>query len=1624
MTYDLAWLTNPTAKRCILVEVIANVAGTETTFYLSDKGYVTGAGDTPANTVYLPIIAGGINVSESISLDGSASLSYGDIELYNLNGERDDWLSYIWTNRAISVYVGDVSWVRADFQIIFNGIISDLDSKSVDRINIKIVDKLQRLNTPVTEAKLGGSTENAYDILPLTFGEVFNVTPLLTDPANLVYQVHNGSIERIIEVRDNGVPLSAYTTSLSTGKFTLTAAPAGTITASVQGYKATTYINTIAEIIQAIVLNYGKASTRFVSNDLDLTNLASFEAAHTQAVGVYLTDRVNVISIIQELASSIGAVVVMSRLGKLQLLQINIPPTGTPTVITTTDIIESSLRIVERLEVKSSSKIGYCKNWTVQENLQTGIPDEHKKMLSNEYLIVTQSNNTTSTAYKLDEEPVQRNTLLLSSIDAGAESLRDIAIATSVRTVYGFEGFSQLMLLKLGDTITLTNPRFGLSAGKLGTVIKLEPDWINSTVYVEALCSVDILTADTTAPSAPGTLTVVSSSPTTARFDWGAATDNVGVVGYNIYSGGAIYAFLGNITYYNAIGLDPATQYQFTVKARDKAGNIGTASNTVTITMPSNSVDFAISDLTASADGSLTATIKNQGTVDYPGGEAAPLVAPVLWYKDNVLLNNGELITPLAKGAETIVTESGVKVPIANGTFTIKATINEAGDYTGEVNPNGLLSKSITISAVDTTPPTVPTNLATSPISISQVNLSWSASTDNVAVTGYEIWRDGGYLTQTASLSYNNTGLVLGTTYQYQVLAYDAAGNKSDLCSVVTGTTLSDTTAPTVPSNVSATAVSPYAINLTWTASTDAVGVRGYDVYRGGVKINSAEITTVTSYSDTGLTPATLYSYTVKATDTSGNTSAASTAATATTSAITDTTAPTAPSSLAGTVRSSNQIDYTWTTSTDAVGVTAYKLYNNGSYVLDISAPATNYSFLNLTASTQYVITLKATDAAGNLSTASNTDTHTTLSVTPDFIPTDITATTAGVFTISAKNIGTAAVTIDVNCDCYVDGSYMGWMQFPGGTVWPINQINTVTGAALGAITAGSHTLKVILDATNTQTELNETNNTFEKVYIVPGSPDTVAPTVPQNLTASAVSTSQINCGWSASTDVYGVAGYRLYDGTTQIGGDLGSSTLSYSHSGLVAGSTHTYQVLAFDGAGNASAKSTSATATTTVVYNAIYISTTGNDTTGTGTLANPYRTWLKASQVSSPGKTIYARGGTYNERFIVQNSGTAGNEITYSSYPGEVAIISGTGLPYLQWNGAIQMYARNYITIRDITINDSQNYAIRCETNCGHITVDNVRVNRANNSAFSALTGTFMTVKNCNFRQISKTQNQTAPAGSAGIQEGISFNNVQDFWCYNNIVYDSENEGIDAKSGCTRGEIYNNDVSGTLQRMGIYIDGYGSGCSYINVYNNRVHDVIDTDTRYPGLVSSGNGISIGAERGAAVSNINIYNNLVYNFCDSGIRLSHWVDGTQTPPTYTNINIINNTIYNTNYLNQNSWSPHAGICIDGTSGNNVNVVIKNNIMSNIQNDTAGHNNMYIAAGISLTNTNNLFFGGTSAGSSPVIGNPLFTNTATADFRLLNGSPAINAGNATGTPTTDIVGTTRTGNPDIGCYEKV
>lgn len=186
---------------------------------------------------------------------------------------------------------------------------------------------------------------------------------------------------------------------------------------------------------------------------------------------------------------------------------------------------------------------------------------------------------------------------------------------------------------------------------------------------------------------------------------------------------------------------------------------------------------------------------------------------------------------------------------------------------------------SVAGATADTQAPNAPANLRPVSGDSSRVDIAWNAATDNVAVTGYTILRNGTAVGTTASLSFSDTAVVSGTKYSYQIVARDAAGNQStgsnllELAFNNSHAETPDTTAPTAPAELHAGVVTSNSIELVWSPSTDDVAVARYKVYRDGAFMKNVTGTTVIDGSRGSMKT---YRYYVVAMDAAGNFSARS----------------------------------------------------------------------------------------------------------------------------------------------------------------------------------------------------------------------------------------------------------------------------------------------------------------------------------------------------------------------------------------------------------------------------------------------------------------------------------------------------------------------------------------------------------------------------------------------------------------------------------------------------------------------------------------------------------------------------------------------------------------------------
>jgi len=261
----------------------------------------------------------------------------------------------------------------------------------------------------------------------------------------------------------------------------------------------------------------------------------------------------------------------------------------------------------------------------------------------------------------------------------------------------------------------------------------------------------------------------------------------------------------------------------------------------------------------------------------------------------------------------------------------------------------------------DCLPPAVPNGLTVTVVSPSQLNLSWAANTEG-DLAGYKIYRNGNLLSTVTGSVMTDTGLSPSTHYCYTILAYDMADNQSAQSSPSCATTLAvpDITAPAIPTNLTATAVSSSQINLSWTANTES-DLAGYKIYKSGLYLKDVS---ANSTSDNGLIPSSQYCYTVAAYDFTGNVSAQTAQICATTLAIGSPPPPNNVTSVSGDA----QVTMSWGAVPNATSYNLYWSTNSpvskatGNKIAGVTSP---YVHLGLTNGVIYYYVVTAANGNG-----------------------------------------------------------------------------------------------------------------------------------------------------------------------------------------------------------------------------------------------------------------------------------------------------------------------------------------------------------------------------------------------------------------------------------------------------------------------------------------------------------------------------------------------------------------------------------------------------------------------------------------------------------------------------------
>jgi chitodextrinase len=528
-------------------------------------------------------------------------------------------------------------------------------------------------------------------------------------------------------------------------------------------------------------------------------------------------------------------------------------------------------------------------------------------------------------------------------------------------------------------------------------------------------------------------------------------------------------------------------------------------------------------------------------------------------------------------------------------------------------------------------------SLAPALSSAAQVTLAWYANTEpdlagyklyyGLSSGSYQFSVDVGNVT-----SYTLSGLLDGRIYYFAATAYNLSLAESGFSNEVSKA-IADVTPPIVSITAPAAGVTVAGTVTVSANASDNVGVVGVQFKLDGVNLG-AEVTVAPYFVswNTTLGADGVHTIAAVARDAAGNsaTAAAVSVTVDNTPPLVSTVSASSISSSAGTITwvtneaSDSQVDYGLTTA-----------YGSSTPLNSSLLTAHAVTLSGLLATTTYHYRVKSRDAAGNLATSADFTLTTLIDTTPPTV--SITAPTAGA-TVSGTIIVSASATDNVGVvgvQFKVDGANLGAevTVAPYATSW-----NTTLASA------GAHTLTAVARdaASNTATAAGVSVTVSNAV------PDITPPSVPTNLSASAVSSSQITLSWTASTDNVGVAGYQIYRGASQI---ATTSLTSYSDTGLSPATAYVYQVSAYDAAGNVSALSASASAATLPTPPADISSGLGlyyKFDEGSGSIAN---------DSSGNGNAGSLLGGT------TWTAGKLGQAVNFDGLSGNVTASTTTGL-------------------------------------------------------------------------------------------------------------------------------------------------------------------------------------------------------------------------------------------------------------------------------------------------------------------------------------------------------------------------
>lgn len=488
-----AWLARADEARVVVVALTYYEAllGMEAVEMVSDVGYITRPTDTPASWHALGIVTQLPTFSRKLSdsFTGQIGLSFGDLEIDNSDGARDTWLLRNWDGRQVQLWLASPDWDFNDFpDPQLAGVIEGITAPAANRLRFRLRDKLFGLNRQM-QASTSVFTDgpNAGRPSPLTFGEPFNVEPVLEDATTYTYRLHDGGIGGIRAVRESGADVPFQVDAIR-GRFSLLASPAGRITCDPEGSAPRgATVTSPGALIQHMARDYGGLA----ADELDVGSLAALDGAIPGPVGLFYRDRVNAIQALTDVATGVGGWLGFSRAGLLQVGRIELDAETYDYELTDDDVLQprgqAPAMAIERIvPPKRFTWIGYARNFTVQtDGIVGGVEQDDRDRLGKEWLDLTTVTSSAASAHLLATDPQRFESIVQRAAQAAliapppSSELQTAILTVTVKLLaYGWD---------IGRRVLFTSSRFGLAAGWVFTIVGMDDDLNRRQVTVRLL---------------------------------------------------------------------------------------------------------------------------------------------------------------------------------------------------------------------------------------------------------------------------------------------------------------------------------------------------------------------------------------------------------------------------------------------------------------------------------------------------------------------------------------------------------------------------------------------------------------------------------------------------------------------------------------------------------------------------------------------------------------------------------------------------------------------------------------------------------------------------------------------------------------------------------------------------------------------------------------------------------------------------------------------------------------------------------------------------------------------------------------------------------------------------------